>query len=193
MTMNTLDFFTTFRLGWLNAWIPSLSIIVIQLLYMIIFREGGRRAVDISWYTPQDKRNALVCRVLQFTLPIVSLFIPLKIGTWWFFVGGLVFLLSLFVFVAAFHAYGTAPMEKTICNGIYRYSRNPMYLAFHVGMLGVCIASASLWLLLIMLPFILFTHLVVLGEERYCTQTYGKEYLVYKSQTPRYFLCTPQR
>ena len=55
-------------------------------------------------------------------------------------------------------------------------------------MLGVCIASASLWLLLVTIASIVATHFVILGEERYCLATYGQEYREYKARTPRYFL-----
>ena len=55
-------------------------------------------------------------------------------------------------------------------------------------MLGVCIATASLWLLLVTIASIVATHLVILGEERYCLATYGQEYEEYKARTPRYLL-----
>ena len=38
------------------------------------------------------------------------------------------------------------------------------------------------------IPFMVYTHLIVLGEERYCEATYGDEYRTYKARTPRYFL-----
>ena len=50
--------FIQFHFGWLNAWIPSFALVLIQLLYMILYREGGKRAVDTSWYTSKDKRYA---------------------------------------------------------------------------------------------------------------------------------------
>ena len=50
-----LSFFTTLQAGWLNAWIPSFGMVLIQFIYMAIFREGGKRAVDTSWYTAKDK------------------------------------------------------------------------------------------------------------------------------------------
>ncbi|MBB6275717.1 methyltransferase family protein [Porphyromonas circumdentaria] len=185
--MNNIAFFTSFELGWFNAWIPSFGIVLIQFLYMLIYKEGGKRAVDTSWYTKKDRQNSHGSSFLQILLLIVSLFIPLKIGTWWFVVGTVIYSISLFVFIAAIHSYAVASADKTIKNGIYRYSRNPMYFAFHTGMLGVCIGSASLWLLLIIIPFFILTHWVILGEERYCATTYGEEYIRYKNNTPRYF------
>ena len=101
---------------------------------------------------------------------------------------GVVYVLSLALFVRAFHSYVATPAGKTIKGGVYRWSRNPMYFFFFTGMLGVCIASASLWILLVMIPFIIATHFLILGEERYCEETYGEEYREYKAKTPRYFL-----
>lgn len=44
------------QLGWLNAWIPSFALVLIQFLYMLLYKEGGKRAVDTSWHTAKDKR-----------------------------------------------------------------------------------------------------------------------------------------
>lgn len=183
-----LSFYTTLQAGWLNAWIPSFGMVFIQFIYMGIFKEGGKRAVDTSWYTPKDKINAYASMLLQIALITLSVFIPFKFGTLWFATGTVVFILSLAAFVWAFHSYVAAPAGKTVTGGIYRWSRNPMYFFFFMGMLGVCIASASIWLLVIMIPFIIATHFTILGEERYCEKTYGKEYMEYKAKTPRYFL-----
>jgi hypothetical protein len=114
--------------------------------------------------------------------------VPFKAGTPWFVAGSIIFILSLGMFIAAFQVYVAAPPGRAITGGIYRYSRNPMYVAYHLGMLGVCIASASLWLLLVTIASIVATHFVILGEERYCLATYGQEYREYKARTPRYFL-----
>lgn len=181
-------YFTTLQPGWPNAWIPSLGIVLIQLAYMLLYKEGGRRATDTSWYTAKDKINAFWSMLLTFAMIIVTVFVPFKAGTPWFVAGGIIFILSLAMFIAAFQVYATAPKGRAITRGIYRYSRNPMYVAYHLGMLGVCIATASLWLLLVTIASIVATHLVILGEERYCLATYGQEYEEYKARTPRYLL-----
>ena len=163
-------------------------IVLIQLFYMILYREGGKRAVDTSWYTSKDKRYATLSFVFQGTLLLVSLFVPLRIGTPLFTVGCVLFAFALVGFMAAFHAYASTPKGETVVRGVYRLSRNPMYFFYEVGALAVCIASASLWLLPATIPLILVTHGVILGEERYCMTTYGEDYARYKARTPRYFL-----
>ena len=186
--MTDFSFYTTLQAGWLNAWIPSFGMVLIQLIYMAIFREGGKRAVDTSWYTDKDKKFAAVSSFLQILLLVLSIFVPFKFGTTWFIVGMVVFVLSLAAFISACHTYVATPADETIKGGIYRWSRNPMYFFFFTGMFGVCIASASLWMLVVTILFFVATHLIILGEERYCEKTYGKEYMEYKAQTPRYFL-----
>lgn len=186
--MFDLSFFTTLELGWINAWIPAFGMVLIQFVYMVLFPEGGKRAVDTSWYTPTDRFWARLSSCLQIVLLVLSVFVPFKFGTWWFVVGAVVFVLSLVAFIWAFHSYGIDPAGKTIKSGIYRWSRNPMYLFFFTAMLGTSIACASLWLLVVVVPFGIAMHFTVLGEERYCEATYGKEYLEYKKRTPRYLL-----
>ena len=186
--MLDLSFFTTLKLGWLNAWIPAFGMVLIQFVYMALFRETGKRAVDTSWYTASDRLWASVSSCLQITLLVLSVFVPFKLGTTWFVTGNAIFVLSLAAFIWAFHSYGIDPAGKTIKSGIYRWSRNPMYFFFFAGMFGTCIASASLWLLIVIVPFVIATHFTILGEERYCAQTYEKEYLEYKAKTPRYLL-----
>lgn len=185
--MNTLQFFTTLRIGWFNAWIPVFAMLLIQYIYMLIYKEGGKRAVDTSWYTAKDKSNFRWNSFFHFVLLVLSLFLPLKTGTLWFVVGLVLYALALIAFLSAFRAYAMAPPDATIEGGIYRYSRNPMYFAFTLGVAAAGVASASLWMLLAIIPFAVSTHAVILGEERYCEQTYGKEYLDYKAKTPRYF------
>lgn len=186
--MIDLSFFTTFQIGWLNAWIPAFAMVLTQLVYMAIYKEGGKRAADISWYTAKDKLNGGMSTLLQIVLLILSLFVPLKVGATWFWIGVAIYVLAFIPFVSSFVSYVKAPKGEAITNGVYRWSRNPMYFFFIIGMMGVCVASASLWMLMVIVPFAIATHCIVLGEERYCEQTYGESYLAYKKKTPRYLL-----
>jgi len=97
------------------------------------------------------------------------------------------FAIAMAGMIAAFHAYMNTPQDKPVRRGIYRYSRNPMYFFFIVGVVAACFASASLWLLILTVLFVLATHGIIRSEERYCAETYGKDYLDYKKQVARYF------
>ena len=185
--METLHFFTTLKFSWLNSWIPTVFLLIIQFIFMGIYKEGGKRAVDTSWYDKKAKNYAVFNTVMQFVVIILGFFVPFKCCTFWFWIGMVIYLIAFVCFIWSFYSYGTADIGKVITKGIYKHSRNPMYATFNLGMIGVCVATASLWLLIATLVFAWATHLVVLCEEKYCEKTYGESYLKYKQSVARYF------
>lgn len=76
-------------------------------------------------------------------------------------------------------------MELKTC-GIYRFSRNPMY----VGLALVCIASCVYFPhpINIALAFICIWihHKVILSEERFLEKAFGEKYMEYKKKVRRY-------
>ena len=148
-----ISFFTTLKPALAGAWIPSFAMVLIQFAYMFIYKEVGKRATDTSWYTLADKRNAIISSLLQVALLILSVFVPLKTGSAWFWIGAVIYIAAFAGFIKAFYDYAAAPADKAAQGGIYRLSRNPMYFFYFLGMAGVCVASASLWLLIVIVPF----------------------------------------
>ncbi len=70
--------------------------------------------------------------------------------------------------------------------GIYRFSRNPMYLGFHL--LTVASALYTLNPLVLAMGFVSMVvhHVIVLAEERHLTQRLGTEYAEYQRTVRRY-------
>jgi protein-S-isoprenylcysteine O-methyltransferase Ste14 len=79
------------------------------------------------------------------------------------------------------------PTTALITRGIYGRTRNPMYQAFGLFLLGIALAFASDWIFLL-LPFgALVMHLgVVRREERYLEAKFGDDYRHYRDAVPRY-------
>ncbi|MEK6710067.1 MAG: isoprenylcysteine carboxylmethyltransferase family protein [Nitrospinota bacterium] len=79
------------------------------------------------------------------------------------------------------------PAAAFVTGGLYRFSRNPMYLSlflFHAGIGG---AAGSLWILLSLLPaFLLVRFGVIAPEERYLERRFGADYLRYKAAVRRW-------
>jgi len=186
--MCSVSFFTALKASLSGGWIPVVLMMCIQMVMMSIVKEGGRRAVDTSWYTKKDKCFANWTFILQGAMILLGIFLPLKTGTAWFTVGLVIFILGALMMAWAFLSYGKTPLDETVTRGIYKISRNPMYVSFIIGMVGATIATASLWMLILLILYIIATHGIILGEKRYCTETYGESYLEYKKATPRYFL-----
>ncbi|MCL1803292.1 MAG: isoprenylcysteine carboxylmethyltransferase family protein [Eubacteriaceae bacterium] len=72
-------------------------------------------------------------------------------------------------------------------SGIYRFSRNPMYLGYFFCFAGCCALTGSIVLLFIAVANAISTHWVILSEERWCIQKFGEEYLGYMQKVRRYF------
>ena len=94
--------------------------------------------------------------------------------------------------VAKFRAAGTPvparkPTTVIVRTGPYRFSRNPIYLAFSVFQLGIAIWVNSVWLLATLVGAVTLIHYVVIPrEEQYLERKFGAQYLDYKASVRRW-------
>ncbi|UCD13700.1 MAG: isoprenylcysteine carboxylmethyltransferase family protein, partial [Thermoplasmatales archaeon] len=71
--------------------------------------------------------------------------------------------------------------------GIFRYSRNPMYLGGFIFFIGISLVCISWIYFLVVLIWMIFLHVIdVPVEESECIKKYGKDYLEYMKRTPRW-------
>ncbi|ASM53549.1 hypothetical protein PNIG_a1385 [Pseudoalteromonas nigrifaciens] len=74
-----------------------------------------------------------------------------------------------------------------VTSGVYRFSRNPMYVGFVFILLGWGIWLSSLWALLCVAGFIAYLTLFqIIPEERALTQLFGEDYIQYKNKVKRW-------
>lgn len=94
--------------------------------------------------------------------------------------------------ILAFRSRGTdvepwKPSTALVTSGIFRWLRNPMYVGLALGIVGIGIALASDWTLVLLLPAAVVMHVgVVRREERYLETKFGDAYRTYTAQVPRY-------
>jgi protein-S-isoprenylcysteine O-methyltransferase Ste14 len=110
-------------------------------------------------------------------------------------IGAILIVAGLCLAVAAMLAFrrtGTPaepwkPTTALVTHGIFRFVRNPMYVALIVLVAGIAILTASDWMLVMCIPlaFVLH-HGVVKREERYLEARFGAEYRRYRDAVPRY-------
>jgi protein-S-isoprenylcysteine O-methyltransferase Ste14 len=81
-----------------------------------------------------------------------------------------------------------APPRKLVVVGLYRYTRNPMYIAVTLILLGWAWSFHSLGLLVYAVVIAIAFHIrVVLGEEPWLARTHGEDWRQYASRVPRWF------
>lgn len=80
------------------------------------------------------------------------------------------------------------PATALVTSGVFRRSRNPIYLSFVLFLLGLGIATANPWMILLapLLGFYLYFR-VIAREEIYLQQRFGDDYIAYKRKVRRWF------
>ncbi|BCW47419.1 isoprenylcysteine carboxylmethyltransferase family protein [Arthrobacter sp. StoSoilB5] len=100
---------------------------------------------------------------------------------------GVAFLLHAFA-LFALHRGTPAPVAPTqalVVTGVYRFVRNPMYLAVLTIILGQALLFGSWWLVLYAGLVLAMVVAFVKGyEEPTLTGTYGEQYLEYRRNVP---------
>ncbi|GAI49259.1 unnamed protein product, partial [marine sediment metagenome] len=117
---------------------------------------------------------------------IYSIFLPLQLGTIWFYVGLGVFLSGLIILIIATLNFAKASLDKPITGGLYHFSRHPMYLSMLFIYTGTSLASASWLFFLLTIATVVLIRQEMALEERYCLEKYGDAYREYMNRTPRW-------
>ena len=109
--------------------------------------------------------------------------------------GAIVTVLAIALFVSAVRTLraagtpipGNRPTTTIVRTGPYRFSRNPIYLAFSLVQLGLSLWVNSLALLITLIPAVALMWLVVIPrEERYLEARFPSEYPPYKASVRRW-------
>lgn len=75
--------------------------------------------------------------------------------------------------------------DKLVTEGPFGFSRNPIYLAFIMLYFGFAIAIQS-WLIILRIPLAIYFYKSAIREEKNLEKIFGKPYLTYKKQVPRF-------
>jgi protein-S-isoprenylcysteine O-methyltransferase Ste14 len=74
-----------------------------------------------------------------------------------------------------------------VTSGVFRYSRNPMYVGFTAALVGWAVCLAAPWALVGPVGFVLFTtRFQIIPEERVMRSKFGQAYEDYRAQVRRW-------
>ena len=80
------------------------------------------------------------------------------------------------------------PSTALVTTGVYRFTRNPIYLAMTLLYLAVALAADSLLALLLLVPLLgIVRHGVIGREEHYLDAKFGESYRDYRAAVRRWF------
>ena len=181
-----------FELGIWNLWILQLLVILTPYIpYLFLSKEGRKSNSRMAKAFPMPKKTVKVLAwsthlVIAPIVILFSVFLPLKLGTAWLYVGLIIIALGLAMQCMTTISVANTPLDKPVTQGPYRISRHPFYFTGFLTMFGMGIASASWVVLLCALLWIAFFYIVVPTEERFLLKKYGDAYREYMNRTPRW-------
>lgn len=171
-----------FEIGVWNAWILTTLLFLFIMLTGLLPKDIGKRL------TPAEETQKIrtVMLIVFFTMIVCSIFLPLRLGTAWFYMGLAVYVLGFVISCAALLTIAATKPGEPFTTGMYRYSRHPIALGTLLPMIGAGIASASWLFLLLSVILLVIYRFLAIAEENATTKKFGDTYKKYIARTPRW-------
>lgn len=151
----------------------------------------NQRAVQrAAHFAPRRGMEQCAYVIYQISNVIIFLylcFLTIRIEfDWYFSVGIIAYVAGLFLCARTMVAFAKPDNSGLNTNGIYRYSRNPMYVAYFIYFVGCVFLTKSFLLGVIVLIFQISAHWIILSEERECIEKFQDDYRNYMKKVRRY-------
>lgn len=171
----------------MNAFWTVIPLILIRYgLLSVISKESLKRA---SLFAPVIGKEINAYMIYQITtvFSILYLFLlTIKTDSYWFFIGLITYIIGIILYTISIINFSRPSMYGINLNGLYRISRNPMYVAYFIYFIGIVLLTRSWILLMVVLVFQISAHWIILSEERWCIEKFGKKYIEYMKKVRRY-------
>jgi protein-S-isoprenylcysteine O-methyltransferase Ste14 len=80
------------------------------------------------------------------------------------------------------------PVSVLVTDGVFQWTRNPIYLGMWIALSGIALAFSLDWLLILIVPAsVIVNFAAVRSEESYLAHKFGRAYRNYERRVPRYF------
>lgn len=171
----------------MNASIMLIPIFFIRYIVLgAVSKDALKRASHFAPLQGNEKMAYVIYQLSTVAIIVTLFFYRIVVHTNWFYIGLSVYALGLVLYTVSVIDFAKPKSNGLNVNGLYRVSRNPMYVAYFVYFLG-CTMLAQSWLLfLFVLVFQLSSHWIIRSEERWCIEKFGEPYIEYMKKVRRY-------
>ncbi len=171
-----------------NAWLLAIPVIIVGIYIAVFHRNTAKRMADMTGYSRKEKVVTVSASSAPHLFTLLTIFIPLSPSTVAVVIGAPIYAIGLVGFIAAVAGYIKAPPDSLAVHGIYKISRNPMYVAALLAYAGITVLTLNILLAILLIIMVAMHHMMILSEERACAKRFGKQYEQYRRNTPRYLL-----
>lgn len=173
-------------LTFLNGFLLVLPLLALRLGIPALVRREALAALDHFPPLIGKERLALKIYLLTNTFLIFSpLLAHIVSGTPYQLMGWACYILGMAVLGLALWSFSANP-GGLVRSGLYRFSRNPIYVGYFLMFIGVSLLIGSWFHLALTLVYQLAVHFLILSEERWCLEAFGQPYREYQRKVRRY-------
>lgn len=173
-----------------TIWNGFLLIIPMLLLrYLLPYMINPKSLPKLQYFPEVKEKEKIALKVYFATItflifaPIVH---PIRMNSELFTYGLGVYIIGILFII--FSLVSFSRNTNFVYKGIYKISRNPMYIGYFGIFFGVSIMIGSIFYLIITIVYQVCVHFIILSEERWCKDQFGTKYERYTSKVPRYIL-----
>lgn len=171
----------------MNGFLLLIPFILIRFgLLSILNKDGLRRAAFFAPLIGKEKAAYWFYQITTILILVCPFFLKITTDPHWFYIGFSVYGLGLFLCIASTLSFANPAKNGLNLKGLYRYTRNPMYVAYFICFLGCVLLTQSLLLFAILMVFQISAHWIILSEERWCIERFGEAYKTYMHEVRRY-------
>lgn len=171
----------------MNGFLLLIPFILIRFgLLNILNKEGLKRAAFFAPLIGKEKAAYWFYQISNILIFVYLFFLKITTDPYWFYAGLTTYGLGVLLCIASVSNFAKPTENGINLKGLYRISRNPMYVAYFIYFLGCALLTQSLILFAILMVFQISAHWIILSEERWCIKKFGEEYRNYMNEVRRY-------
>jgi protein-S-isoprenylcysteine O-methyltransferase Ste14 len=171
----------------MNAILTVIPLILIRFgLLSLLDKEALKRAAFFAPLIGKEKVAYWFYQISNILMFIYLCFLKITTDPYWFYIGLALFGLGCLLCVVSVSNFANPAKSGINLRGLYRVSRNPMYVAYFIYFLGCVLLTHSFVLLVILFIFQISAHWIIRSEERWCVKKFGDEYINYMNKVKRY-------
>ena len=172
----------------MNGFFLLLPFLAVRFLLPLVL--NPRALARAAYFAPmqgREKTAYYIYQICNIAIFFYLFFLKIRPGnSWQFYTGLICYILGLCLCTAAMVNFSFPDETGFNRRGLYRFSRNPMYVAYFICFAGMAFLTRSGILLGLVTLFQISAHWIILAEERWCIRKFGDRYREYMKRVRRY-------
>lgn len=172
----------------MNGFLLLIPFLLIRFLLLSkLSKDGVRRAAHFPRVQGSGVLTYWIYQICNVLLFIYLIFLEVRFEKNLIFIVGIfIYILGLILCTVSIIDFAKPKNTGLNTSGIYKFSRNPMYVSYFLIFVGCSLLTKSMLLFIVTLIFQLSAHGIIISEEKWCVDKFGNDYSNYMSKVRRY-------